>query len=176
MMATNFLSFITRLAVFIFLAACNLNSNTASSPNLDSTLRAISFEINGFRLELNNGKENCEVSYRKADAVNERSTKLLLDLASPCEFVRHPKLGTPLHYSYGKENNYWVLIVVGGPPNHEAHDDLMPSGCGTEFQALRIYSNNIQTGSKVGAEKRINLACPSGGLDEIYFAEYSGGS
>ena len=126
--------------------------------------------INGFELNLEKNDEGkCVLLYRKASPADAPVKKVAFDMSAPCEFVRlDDKLRS---YAYGKRGKrYHSVIIVGGKPDAESKDALMPGGCGTEFVAVSVFSSGIKTSDKINAGSRI---CPTEGLDEKYFNFYA---
>ncbi|MBK9152678.1 MAG: hypothetical protein IPM25_00335 [Chloracidobacterium sp.] len=162
-------------ALFVF--SCvpyekHLVPNNEAVPGSDSGDIEVRLKGNLFRLK--NSSEKCTLTVKKHQSNVELLKDSQLELATPCEFVREPSSEAPLSYDYKRnKEEYSVVIVVGGPPSDEVADRLMPKGCGTEFQALRVYYNRVTLGPKIDKSRQIFLGCPSGGLDEIYFADYT---
>jgi hypothetical protein len=129
--------------------------------------------INNFLLKLEKSAEGkCVLFYKNELIENSQEEKIVLDMDAPCEFVRLGKTDKILYYSYKNKKNekYDAVIIVGGKPDLDKTDSLMPGGCGTEFVAVSIFADKIKTTDNIDAEGPI---CPAKGLDEIYFGMYA---
>jgi hypothetical protein len=155
-------SIIYPLVMFVFAFANAAEAQTrAEAVNL----------INGFHLNLERNDEGqCVLSYKRASQPDARAGKIVFEMSAPCEFVRLP-WGKVMSYAYGKRGQrYHAVIIVGGKPDAESKDELMPDGCGTEFVAVSVFSSGIKTSDKINSDAAI---CPAQGLDEKYFNIYA---
>jgi hypothetical protein len=83
--------------------------------------------INGFHLNLERNDEGqCVLSYKRASQPDARAEKIVFEMSAPCEFVRLPggKVGRTLTE---KGQAYHAVIIVGGKPDAESKDELMPT-------------------------------------------------
>ena len=135
--------------------------------------KTIEEQVKRYMLSLRVDGKECSLLVKEAGHTDRKTEQLKLGIAPPCEFVRTGD--KVLSYSYGEAGNWRdVVMFVGGPPYADRKDFRMPNGCGSEFQAVNLYADKVVVGPKIGNERGIFLACPStGGLDEIYFSEYS---
>jgi hypothetical protein len=127
--------------------------------------------INGFLLKLEKSNEGkCVLYYKKESEKDSQEEKITLEMDAPCEFVRLPNNKIRFYDYGGKNKKYYVVIIVGGKPDSNRKDQLMPEGCGTEFVAISIFEKKIKVADKQNVSGSI---CPSKGLDEKYFGIYA---
>lgn len=162
------------LFAIILILSCNESKESLGPERtISEDEKVIRFTHRSLAFELKNDQLNCRLSYAVVNKEKSEEFVKHLDLEPPCEVVRNPATLKPLIYSYTKPQNFDVMIIVGGPPNKDRKDKLMPSGCGTEFQPVSISENDIKIAEKIGQERKIFIGCPSEGMDEIYFAYYA---
>jgi hypothetical protein len=124
--------------------------------------------VNGFTLslKLHNGK--C-VLYYKTEGNDGGEKSEILDIAPPCNFVREPQREAPLVYTYGEAaSSKHVVVVTGGPPKPGVKDKFQPDGCGTEIQAVGVFDREVKIMQR--GDAGAGAVCPSGGLDETFYA------
>jgi hypothetical protein len=132
----------------------------------------IQTNINAFDVSLQNENGQCVLFYSNSNKKYEplMNRRITLDMEAPCNFIHLSGNDNLQFYEYGKEPfKFKIYFAVGGPPNTESPvwtDRFMPKGCGSKMQKLLFYDDRIR------AEfPSIRMtACPSGPIDEVFFA------
>jgi hypothetical protein len=169
-----------RFAVLIFVTALTVSCHskrelqsrevsvvTASPPISKAPPGAGVAQVAGYRLQLENRDGRCVLSY------DGQGIHGVIDegLRAPCEFARKGPTDDIQSYSYKDRGlSKTVVIIIGGPADAAQRDKWMPMGCGTSTQNISLRSKSVRA-SPVGGPNF--TACPSDGLDEVFFGANS---
>ncbi len=162
-----------------FVISCFSESQAVTNTNIMKVTQEVKQEVYGsgsiynYHLKLEKSAEGkCVLIFKNESQENSQEEKIIFDMDAPCEFVRLGKTDKIRSHSYKNKKNerYDAVIIVGGKPDPDKTDSLMPEGCGTEFVAVSIFADKIKTSHKLIEDGPI---CPTKGLDEKYFGIYA---
>ena len=127
-------------------------------------------KVDRYELELRAVGEKCVLRY-SSDYDNG---EILMDVPSPCEFVRKVGSGEAGFFKYRHPNGTYfaALLVTAGPVHPTISDKLMPQGCGTQLQGIHVFDYRVTLQEKSSADDGLPVMCPTSGADESMFGSF----